>query len=139
MAMDFIEIEQRELGLVQQNAVIGAIGGIHGFGLQFSKAVAKLQIEPALLLEARRTDVIQQFVELLLVILVEPNAGRGSGGEQETGIDKLLCELGYLAGRVAVTPHGKQYDKYNHRFRHCCNCTTGHKSSNAARECGRMF
>ena len=126
IAVDRVQIEQRERDLVLDDAQVGAILRAHPPRVQFAQTRLKALVKAPLLVQALRTHIVQEIVQMAPSILMQSHAGRSRRREGERGENKLVGETREVLGRLAATaPRGHQ-NKSNQcsNFRHCCNCSS---------------
>src|ERR1035441_4489144 len=95
----------------------GAGFGGQRIGFHFVlQAVAKPLVILALVVEGRRTDVVELLIEVAPLVLVQAGGGSGDGRKSQRGVDELVSELRKIAfGRAASGGDQGRHDKDNYR------------------------
>ena len=99
IAVDRVQIEQRERDLVLDDAQVGAILRAHPPRVQFAQTRLKALVKAPLLVQALRTHIVQEIVQLAAPILVQSHAGRRRRSEGKRGENEFV-------GETARTPPG---------------------------------
>jgi hypothetical protein len=107
MAVQLVEVQQSQRGLILQHVPIGLVFGRESMGVDRVQLLAKVVAIAPLPVETRRTRVVQQVVEILAVVAVQAHAGRHGGREGKRGVDELIRETGEPIGRIPAATAGE--------------------------------
>src|ERR1035441_4927816 len=106
--VDFGQVEQGERDLVLQDGEVGAVFGGQCAGRDLAQAVAELLVESALAVEALLAEVVEHFIQVLLLVLVEAGGGGRGGGKGERTVDEFFGKGGELLGGRLAAANGEQ-------------------------------
>ena len=117
--MDVVEVEQIEGDLVLKDGEIGAVFRGEVGGLEIGQAVPELLVESALGGQAFRAEIVEHFVQVLFLVLVQAGGGGGGGGKGEGAVNELFRKRGqFLRGSLAATRGEQGKRKQGMEFRH---------------------
>ena len=90
IALDLLELQQREVHLVVDDLIVGSVFGRKRVLLDGSQSIVKIGIELVLLVDARRAEVVDLFVQLHALVLVIAGGRGRDRRERQRSIDEVV-------------------------------------------------